>query len=126
MIVGIGVDIVEIERMERALARQQAGFFRRVFTEGEQRDCIARKQRAACFAARFAAKEAVMKALGCGWGPVGWREIEICRKQSGPPFVTLHGAAARWAQERGIETVHVSLSHERQYAVAHAVAWRRP
>lgn len=122
MIVGVGVDIVEIARIERALARREAGFFRRVFTEGEREDCESRKERAACLAARFAAKEAVMKALGCGWGPVGWRDVEIRRAASGRPFVTLHGAAARLAPQRGIEAVQISMSHERQYAIAYAVA----
>lgn len=122
MIAGIGVDIVEIGRMARALARHENAFFRRVFTEGEQADCRSEKGRAAHFAARFAAKEAIMKALGCGWGPIGWQDVEILRSRSGRPVVTLHGDAARVAAQRGIAAVHVSLSHEREYAVAYAVA----
>lgn len=122
MIVGVGVDIIAVARMERALARREAAFFRRVFTAGEGQDGRRRKERAAFFAARFAAKEAVMKALGCGWGPVGWQEVEIRRAPSGQPTVALHGEAARRAKERGVTAVHVSLSHEREYAVAYAVA----
>lgn len=122
MVVGVGVDIVEIPRMARALDRHEAAFFRRVFTPGEQRDCRSEKGRSAHFAARFAGKEAVMKALGCGWGPIGWQDVEIRRAPSGQPLVTLHGAAARLASERAIATVHISLSHERNYAVAYAVA----
>ena len=63
-----------------------------------------------------------MKALGCGWGPIGWQDVEILRSRSGRPVVTLHGDAARVAAQRGIAAVHVSLSHEREYAVAYAVA----
>ena len=92
MIMGVGVDIIEVSRMARALARREAAFFRRVFTEGEQRDCRSRRAGAACFASRFAAKEAVMKALGCGWGPVGWTDVEIRRTPSGRPAVALHGS----------------------------------
>lgn len=122
MIVGVGVDIVEIPRMARALDRNEAAFFRRVFTAGEQQDCRSEKGRSAYYAARFAGKEAVMKALGCGWGPIGWQDIEIRRAPSGRPVVSLHGAAARLAKERAIADVHLSLSHERNYAVAYAVA----
>jgi holo-[acyl-carrier-protein] synthase len=122
MIAGVGVDIVAVERMARALARHEAALFRRVFTAGEQADCRSEQGRAAHFAARFAAKEAVMKALGCGWGPVGWREVEIRRSASGRPVVALHGRAARWAQEQGIAAVYVSLAHEKEYAIAYAVA----
>lgn len=122
MIIGVGVDIVSIERMERALQRHEAAFFRRVFTAGEQADCRSAPSRAAHFAARFAAKEAVMKALGRGWGAVGWQDVEIRRSPTGKPHVVLHGAAARLAEEQGVAAVHVSISHEKKYAVAHAVA----
>lgn len=122
MIAGVGVDIVAVERMARALARHESSLFRRVFTAGEQADCRSEQGRAAHYAARFAAKEAVMKALGCGWGPVGWQDVEIRRLPSGRPSVILHGRAARLAADQGIAAVHVSMSHEKDYAVAYAVA----
>lgn len=123
MIVGVGVDLVAITRIEQALARRRAAFLRRVFTIGEQQACQLRKQQAACYAARFAGKEATMKALGCGWGPIGWQDVEICRGLAGQPIVVLHDRALRWAAARGIKIVHLSLSHEQHYALAYAVAW---
>lgn len=122
-IVGVGIDLIETERIEAALERHGARFLRRVFTDEEQAVCARRRQRTLCLAARFAAKEAVMKALGCGWGPVGWRDIEIERDVSGKPRVRLEGAAARVAKETGVDTIHISLTHIEATAAAYAVAW---
>lgn len=98
----------------------------RVFAPQEIAVCAARKQSGPCYAARFAAKEAAMKALGCGWGPVGWTDIVVERAPDGRPSLRLEGAAARLAKEKGVETIHVSLSHVAAAAVAYAVAWGRP
>ncbi|MFO7311334.1 MAG: holo-ACP synthase [Bacillota bacterium] len=125
MVVGIGVDVVEVARVERALARSGARFLERVFTPAELERCMARRDRAKCLAARFAAKEAVMKALGCGWGPVGWRDIEVAHGPSGEPVVRLQGAARRLAKEKGVTAIHLSLAHDGAVAVAHALAESR-
>lgn len=125
MVVGIGVDIAAIHRIDEAIKRHGERFLRRVFTAGERAVCSKRRDAAPCFAARFAAKEAVMKALGCGWGPVGWGDIELVREATGRPSVRLHGNAARLAAQQRIDTIHISMSHERQHAVAYAIASRK-
>ena len=122
-ILGLGVDLVEVARLEQSIARHGERFLQRVFTEGEIAYCAGMKQAAPFYAARFAAKEAVAKALGTGIGAAcGWLEIEVRRKASGEPFVVLHGAAAATAQRLGIASVLLSLSHAEHYAIAHAIA----
>jgi holo-[acyl-carrier protein] synthase len=121
-VVGLGVDIVEVSRIERAVARWGDTFVRRVYTPAEIARVEAGVTRGPRLAARFAAKEAVMKALGIGWRALAWREIEIANDAAGRPVVTLHGAAQRIAEERGIAGVLVALSHTHEHAVANAVA----
>jgi holo-[acyl-carrier protein] synthase len=122
MILGVGVDMVEVARIQRAIARWGDGFIRRVYTPRELERAATPAVLAPRLAARFAAKEAVMKALGCGWRGLAWREIEITHDPQGRPVVCLHGAAQRIAAARGIVEVHVALSHTRQHAIANAVA----
>lgn len=122
-IIGIGVDIIEVERIATAIERHGERFLQRVFSDVERDLCYGRRQRLPCLAARFAAKEAVMKALGCGWGPVGWRDIEVERDERGKPSVRLEGAAARLAKSQGVEVIHISLAHIEPTAIAYAVAW---
>ncbi len=114
-----GVDTVEIGRVEGALARFGARFLDRVFTPAEQAHCAGR---AASLAARWAAKEAVSKALGCGIGDVGWREIEVVAGPRGAPALQLHGGAARLAAEQGLRQWAVSVSHDGGLAIAFVVA----
>ena len=114
-----GVDIIEIERVRSVLERHPERFLDRVYTQGEVRHC---RGRIAELAARFAAKEAVMKALGTGVRGIGWREIEILPNRRGNPFVLLHGNALARAQKLGVSTMDISLSHSRYYAVASVVA----
>jgi holo-[acyl-carrier protein] synthase len=121
VVLGVGVDVVEVARVRRAVQRWGQAFLARVFTPGELQHATARDGPVR-LAARFAAKEAVMKALGCGWGRVRFRDIEILRDPSGRPHARLHGEAARVAERLGVAAVHVSLSHAREYAVAVAVA----
>ncbi|CAI8043040.1 Holo-[acyl-carrier-protein] synthase [Geodia barretti] len=109
---GTGVDLIEIERVAGVLERHGERFLRRVFTPGEIAYC---RGRAPNLAARFAAKEAVMKSLGTGFRGVGWRDVEVVRAPSGAPSPRLHGRALRIA---------ISLSHSRGFAVAFAVASR--
>jgi len=120
--VSVGVDIVEIERIARTLARFGERFLRRVYTEAEIAYCRGKPSR---LAARFAAKEAVAKALGVGvfWHEgVYWRDVEVIRDHRGKPGVRLHGGALERARQEGLTNWALSLSHSREYAVAMAVA----
>lgn len=114
-----GVDILEIERLERAMERHGARLLGRIFTPQELAEV---RDNRASLAARFAAKEAVSKALGTGIGPVKWHDIEILRGPSREPQLHLHGEAARLAEEMGYEVWSISLSHSQTYALALAVA----
>jgi len=114
-----GVDLIEIARIEAAIARHGDQFLGRVYTPGELAYC---RDNRASLAARFAAKEAVSKALGCGIGEVGWKEIEVVGDENKAPRLVLHGAAERKARERGLHTWSLSLSHTQQYAIAFVVA----
>ena len=125
-IVGTGIDIIEVERVERALTRLVTGdrFRQRVFTPGEIAYCESRgRPRYQSYAARFAAKEAAMKALGTGWNRhVGWNEIEVVRRRGQPPSIKLHGKAAQFAQGCDIVRFHLSISHTATCAVAYVIA----
>ncbi|MDT8900013.1 holo-ACP synthase [Anaeroselena agilis] len=122
MIVGIGIDIIDIDRV--GLAVERGGFARRVFTAAEREYCDGRGvQRPASYAARFAGKEAVMKAFGTGLSAGTWQDIEILSGPNGRPEVKLHGNFAHLAEQLGVTAVHVSLSHARDYAAAQAVLW---
>src|SRR5579883_1009022 len=115
----VGVDVIEIERVRAVLARHPERFLRRVFTPGEVAHCRGRVPE---LAARFAAKEAVMKALGTGVHGIGWREIAVLPNRRGKPLVLLSGNAERSAAALGLSTIDVSLSHSRDYAVASVAA----
>lgn len=114
----VGVDIVEIDRVKKVLARHGARFLHRVYTDLEAAFC---RGRISELAARFAAKEAVMKALGTGARGVAWREIEILPNHRGKPLVYLHGRARERAARIGLAGLDVSMSHSREYAVAFVV-----
>jgi len=111
----IGIDIIEIARVEQAVARWGDRFLHRVYTDSELR--LYRKKFSS-LAARFAGKEAVMKALGGGNTGIGWREIEILSDPSGRPLVRLHGRAQAQAGRLGLARFAASLSHSREYAIA--------
>ena len=118
----IGHDLVDIPRFARVLERNERGFERRVFTEAEWAYVARRPDRHAALAARFAAKEAVMKALGTGWGQgVSWRDVEVVGGERKPPALRLHGEAARRAEALGL-TFQVSLSHAGAMASAMVLA----
>lgn len=114
-----GVDIVEIERLEGAVERHGTRLLERIFTPQELAEV---KGNPASLAVRFAAKEAVSKALGTGIGAVNWHDIEILRGPAREPKLRMHGEAARLASDLGYETWSISLSHTQAYAVALAVA----
>ncbi|MEO6206130.1 MAG: holo-ACP synthase [Mycobacteriales bacterium] len=113
MIVGVGIDVVDVSRLDRALTRTPS-LAHRLFTDGE------RDRPVASLAARFAAKEAAVKALGGGAGR--WRDAEVVTAQDGSPSLVLHGAMAQRAQARGVAGWHVSLSHDAGIATAVVVA----
>lgn len=123
-ILGHGVDIVETERVARLLDDHGERFLHRCFTEHEQAYAAANaKRRLEHLAGRFAAKEAILKALGTGWsGGVAWTDAEVVRPDKGPPTVRLHGRCAELAGERGISQWWLSISHIRSHAVASALA----
>jgi holo-[acyl-carrier protein] synthase len=119
MIVGIGTDLMEIERIEASLARFGERFLSRVFTPGEIAYCQRKKNAAESFAARFAAKEAAAKALGTGISQgVGWLEIEVTREPGGRPLIQLAGRAAARAEALGITRISLSITHSRATALA--------
>ena len=113
-----GVDIIEIDRVRRVLERYGQRFLDRVFTPGEIAYC---RGRAANLAARFAAKEATMKALGTGVRGVGWKDIEVIRHESGAPAIKLYKRGEQRALRLGVREISISLSHSRDYAVAFVV-----
>lgn len=123
MIVGIGIDQVEIDRMEGLLSRRPDRAADRLFTPEERRTCEGRSRPAECFAARFAAKEAFLKALGTGLGRgVSWHEVEVVVPGGGGrPRLRLSGTAARRLREAGGGSVHVSFTHEAGAATAMVV-----
>ena len=117
-----GVDIIEVTRIDEAILRHGERFFNRFFTAQELIDA---EGRTPALATRFAAKEAVAKALGCGIGDVGWKEIEILRDDRRRPQVILHGTAKTMAETLGLTEWSVSLSHTHEHAVALVVATGR-
>lgn len=123
MILGLGTDLVAVPRVEEALSRHRERFLDRVFTAAEQAECLGRARPARHLAARLAAKEAAMKALGTGWGlGVRWQDVEVSSRVSAPPTIRLAGAAKQRAEARGIRQAMVSLSHDGDYAIAVVVA----
>jgi holo-[acyl-carrier protein] synthase len=121
-VLGIGVDIVETTRIESSIERFGDRFLKRVFTQAERDYCSAMPFPARHYAARFAAKEAVSKAFGTGIGKqVGWRDVEVQRKETGEPFILLHGSAAELAAKLQVVQSLISLSHSDNYSVANAI-----
>lgn len=113
-----GVDIIEIDRVERVYAQYGERFLRRIYTPGEIAYC---RGRAPQLASRFAAKEAVMKLLGTGVRGVRWRDIEVVRARGQAPSIRMHGTATARAERIGLTDIALSLSHSRRYAVASAI-----
>ena len=114
-----GIDLIEIARIQAALDRHGDRFMQRVYTPAEVAEC---RGRADALAVRFAAKEAAVKALGTGIGPVTWREVETLHHRSGEPYLVLHGRAEQIAKSLGLTQWAVSLSHSQEMATAVVVA----
>jgi holo-[acyl-carrier protein] synthase len=122
-IVGTGIDIVECLRIAQMIERHGELFITRIYTDAEIEYCTARKAATQHYAGRWAAKEAVLKALGTGWRRgIASRDIEIRNDRKGAPTVNLRGGARDVMERAGIRRVHVSISHCRSFAVAHVVA----
>jgi holo-[acyl-carrier protein] synthase len=122
MIVGTGIDIAEVPRIAQSIARFGDRFVRRIFTEGEIQYCESTANRAERYAARFAAKEAAMKALGTGWSRgVRWRDIEVSRQPGGRPTLLFHGKASEFAVMLGAKHIALSLSHTAEQAIAQVI-----
>jgi holo-[acyl-carrier protein] synthase len=120
MILGTGIDVIDIERIARSIARYGNHFLTRVYTPGEIAYCERKRRNAAeSFAARFAAKEAAAKALGTGIGfGVTWREIEVGREPAGRPLLLLHGRAAEIARTMGVRNSSLSITHTGSQSMA--------
>ena len=114
----VGVDLIEIERIRATLDKFGERFLKRIYTDAEVTYCRGRVPE---LAVRFAAKEAVMKALGTGARGVGWREIETLAQRSGKPFVVLHGRAKARAERIGLKEMGISLTHSKEYGIASVV-----
>lgn len=122
MIVGTGIDIVEVRRMAAALDRFGERFVRRIFTAAEIDYCDSKANRAERYAARFAAKEAGLKAIGTGWRHgVAWQEIEVRREPTGQPTVAFTGRAGEFAATLGVKRTFLSLSHTAEHAIAQVI-----
>ena len=122
MIVGTGIDITEVPRIAEVIQRYGERFLHRVFTEGEIAYCDSKANRVERYAARFAAKEAGMKAIGTGWKHgVRWRDVEVCREPGGRPTITFHGKAAEFAAKLGAKHCALSLSHTAEQAIAQVI-----
>ncbi len=119
MIIGTGVDIVDIARFRGVLDRLKERFILRVFTDAEQQYCSKRGDPAPHYAVRFAAKEALFKALGTGWSKgVTWLDVEVQRGRDEAPLLRLNGEAARLSAVKGASRIHLSLSHSDHWALA--------
>ena len=122
MIVGTGIDIAEVPRIAESIQRFGERFLRRIFTEGEIQYCESKANRVERYAARFAAKEAAMKALGTGWNRgVRWRDIEVFRQPGSRPTIKFYGKAAEFAAHLNAKNVALSLSHTPEQAIASVI-----
>lgn len=121
-IVGIGLDLVKIARIRSLTERWQQRFLQRLYTDAEREYCFGRAFPYASLAGRFAAKEAVLKALGTGWsGGIRWVDIQVLNDPTGRPVATANGRVGALLQQAGVTGIHVSLSHDADYAIAEVI-----
>ena len=122
MILGTGIDIIEVARIRASYDKFGERFLKRILKPAEIAYCLSHKNPAPHLAVRFAAKEAISKSFGTGIGrQLGWQDMEIGRKESGEPFVILHDKGRKLLEQRGANKIHVSLSHTENYAAAMAI-----
>lgn len=118
----MGIDIIEVPRVEAAIARFGTRFVQRVFTDAEIRYCESKQNKFERFAGRFAAKEAALKAIGTGWKRgVAWRDVEVSREPSGKPTIAFSGKAAEFAKRLGVRRASLSISHTAEQAIAQVI-----
>jgi holo-[acyl-carrier protein] synthase len=121
-IVGTGIDLIEVPRIAASIERFGERFLRRIFTHDEIRYCQSKQNAVERFAARFAAKEAAMKAIGTGWrGGVTWHDVEVRRQSGGRPVIVFTGRAGEYAQGLGMKRASLSLSHTAEHAIAEVI-----
>jgi holo-[acyl-carrier protein] synthase len=122
MIIGTGIDIAEVPRIRHSIERFGDRFLKRIYTAGEIRYCDSKANRVERYAARFAAKEAAMKALGTGWSRgVRWRDCEVSRLPGGRPTILFHGKAGEIAASLGVNNAALSISHTEEQAIAQVI-----
>ena len=122
MILGVGIDIIEVTRIQASFEKFGERFMKRILHPDEIAYCLSHKSPAPFIAARFAAKEAISKAFGTGIGAqLGWQDMEVRRRESGEPYVILHGGGQELLEARGARAVLISLSHTQTYAAAVAI-----
>src|SRR5271168_406524 len=122
MIIGMGVDLAEVGRIQKAIERHGEAFLRRVYTAGEREYCERFKNKYERYAGRFAAKEAAMKALGTGWRRgVRWVDFEVVREKGGRPTIQLAGEARKIAEELGVKNISLSITHSGDMALAEVI-----
>lgn len=122
MIVGTGIDIAEVSRIRQSIERFGERFLRRIYTPGEMRYCDSKANRIERYAARFAAKEAAMKALGTGWNHgVRWVDCEVTRVPGARPTIVFHGKAGEFAAKLGVKNAALSISHTEEQAIAQVI-----
>mgnify|MGYP005837732719 CR=1 FL=1 len=121
MLKGIGLDIVDVSRIKKAAEKWEKSFLQKVFTQAELSYCLGKKASYQSLAARFAAKEAAVKALGIGFQGVTWQDIEVTNDALGKPALILKGKALEIAEDQGVREMHLTLSHCKEYAVAQVI-----
>ena len=123
MIFGTGIDIVEVDRIKRSITKYSDRFKNKVFTQKEIDYCHSQADPAKHFAARFSVKEAVLKCFGTGMtGGILWKDIEVDKKKSGQPTLNLYGKGEELFNQLKLKHIHISITHDKSYAVAHAIA----
>jgi holo-[acyl-carrier protein] synthase len=121
MIIGTGIDIVQNKRIENLINKYGNHFLKKIYTETEIEYCHSKKRFVSSFAARFAAKEAVLKALGTGMRNNSWQEIEVVNNELGKPEILLNKKAAKRAEKLKVSSIFISISHEKEYSIAQII-----
>ena len=127
MIIGIGTDIINVERIKKIIETRGERFLKLIFTDSERKYCQSKEYPWINYAGRFAAKESVFKVLKTGWGlGVRWKDVEILKNKNGEPYISLKGKTKLIAAEKGIKNIALSMSHDRKYAMATAIGVIKP
>ena len=123
MIIGTGIDIIEVDRIKNSIQKYSDRFKKKIFTQKEIDYCDSQAEPAKHFAARFSVKEAVLKCFGTGMsGGILWKDIEVDKLESGQPILNLYGKGEKIFDQLNLKHIHISITHDKSYAVAHAIA----